>query len=547
MVLPPGYGLTEFADIFTARQLLALATFSDMVGEVREKVITDGGSPAYADAIATYLGLAVSRYADLSNSMCSWNQTNENVRALFSRQAVPMTWDFVEANVFGPIGLEGPIESICNSIHVGIGPKGSAHQVAAGDADFENVVLSTDPPYYDNIGYSDLSDFFYVWLRRSLRNTYPDLLSTMLVPKGEELVANPYRHGGKEGAKSFFENGFREVFGRARASASSEFPITVYYAFKQSESEVSGEASTGWETLLEGMIRSGWEITSTWPVRSERTARSVGLGTNALASSIVLSLRPRPESAPTTDLRGFIAALQSELPDAFRKLQQGQIAPVDLPQAAIGPGMAVFSRYSAVLEPSGKKMTVRSALMRINAILDQVVNEQEGDFDPTTRFAIAWYRQYGYGVGLFGDADSLARARNTSMVVMDRAGIVTSRVGKVQLIKPSDLPDSYDVLKDTHASNWEALHHLVKVLEHDGILSAGEFLRTALSRTDGAIEADLVKELAHQLFRIAESSGWTKDALSFNSVVASWHEILQDMLRQTPEFGQGTFEFDEDK
>lgn len=424
---PPGYGLTEFADIFTARQLLALATFSDLVKEVREKVIADGGASAYADAIATYLGLAVSRYADLSNSMCSWNQTNENVRALFSRQAVPMTWDFVEANVFGPIGLEGPIESICNSIHVGIGPAGSASQMSAGDADFRNVVVSTDPPYYDNIGYSDLSDFFYVWLRRSLKETYPDLLSTMLVPKGEELVANPYRHGGKEGAKSFFEDGFRDVFTRARTSASSEFPITVYYAFKQSESEVSGEASTGWETLLEGMIRSGWEITSTWPVRSERTARSVGLGTNALASSIVLSLRPRPESAPTTDRRGFIEALQFELPDAFRKLQQGQIAPVDLPQAAIGPGMAVFSRYAAVLEPSGKKMTVRSALMRINAILDQVVNEQEGDFDSTTRFAIAWYRQHGYGVGMFGDADSLARARNTSMLVMDRAGIVTSR------------------------------------------------------------------------------------------------------------------------
>lgn len=544
---PPGYGLTEFADIFTARQLLALATFSDLVKEVREKVIADGGASAYADAIATYLGLAVSRYADLSNSMCSWNQTNENVRALFSRQAVPMTWDFVEANVFGPIGLEGPIESICNSIHVGIGPAGSASQMSAGDADFRNVVVSTDPPYYDNIGYSDLSDFFYVWLRRSLKETYPDLLSTMLVPKGEELVANPYRHGGKDGAKSFFENGFRDVFTRARTSASSEFPITVYYAFKQSESEVSGEASTGWETLLEGMIRSGWEITSTWPVRSERTARSVGLGTNALASSIVLSLRPRPESAPTTDRRGFIEALQFELPDAFRKLQQGQIAPVDLPQAAIGPGMAVFSRYAAVLEPDGKKMTVRSALMRINAILDQVVNEQEGDFDSTTRFAIAWYRQHGYGVGMFGDADSLARARNTSMLVMDRAGIVTSRAGNVQLIKPADLPDSYDVLKDTHTSNWEALHHLVKVLERDGIISAGEFLQTALSRPDGAIETDLVKELAHLLFRIAESSGWTKDALSFNSVVASWHEILEGARSQRTETRQGTFDFGEDE
>lgn len=542
------YGMTHWVDLFTPRQLTALATFSDLVVEARNRVLSDGGETDYADAIATYLGLAVSRYSDLSNTICSWNQTNENVRALFSRQAIPMTWDFVEANPLGKIGLEGPIESVCNSLYLGIGVAGTARQASAAQADFSGAVVSTDPPYYDNIGYSDLSDFFYVWLRKALREVEPELLSTLLVPKADELVANPYRHDGKVGAKTFFEDGFRDVFARARKTASPDFPITVYYAFKQSETDASGEASTGWETLLDGMIHAGWEITSTWPIRSERSARAVGLGTNALASSIVLSLRPRPDGAPTTDRRGLIAALENELPQALRKLQQGLIAPVDLPQAAIGPGMAVVSRYSGVLEPDGSRMSVRSALARINEILDQVLNEQEGDFDPTSRFAIAWYRLHGYGVGEFGDANSLANARNTTVQTMDREEILTSRAGNVQLLKPADLSWDYDVLKDGHTSNWEALHHLIRILEHDGIAPAGSFLQGALSRDDGAVNGDLVKELAHLLFRVAESNGWTKDALSFNNLVTSWPEILDAARSQKkPTVAtQGTFDYEGD-
>src|ERR1019366_8837168 len=293
-------------------------------------------------------------------------------------------------------------------------------QVDAATLRDPTALISTDPPYYDNIGYSDLSDFFYVWLRRSLRRIHPDLLSTMLVPKAEELVANPYRHDGKDGARDFFEDGFRRVFARARKSALADFPITVYYAFKQSDAGDDGTASTGWETLLDGMIRSGWAITATWPMRSELSNRMLGQGTNALASAIVLALRPRPDDAPTTDRRGLIAALHDELPDALRKLQQGAIAPVDLPQAAIGPGMAVFSRYAKVIENDGTTMTVRSSLARINEILDQVLNEQEGDFDASTRFAIAWYRQHGYATGKFGVADDLARARNTVVETMER-------------------------------------------------------------------------------------------------------------------------------
>lgn len=369
----------------------------------------------------------------------------------------------------------------------------------------------------------------------------------MLVPKAEELVANPYRHGGADGAKAFFEDGFRRVFARIREQADVGYPVTVYYAFKQSEADVSGTTSTGWETLLEGMIQAGWEITSTWPMRSELANRMMASGMNALASSIVLSLRPRPVSGPTIDRRGFISALESELPEALRRLQQGRIAPVDLPQAVIGPGMAVFSRYSAVLEPDGSPMSVRSALARINEILDRVLNEQESDFDATSRFAIAWYRQHGYSTGSFGDANNLANARNTTVDVMDRGGILTSRAGKVQLIKPSDLTADYDLLADPQTSNWEILHHLTKQLEREGIAAAGEFLRVALGRPGGAMDGDLIKELAHLLFRISENNGWAKDAISFNSLVTSWPDILDaaqavSLASNT----QSAFDFDEE-
>ncbi|HNM98096.1 MAG TPA: hypothetical protein PKK40_09155, partial [Marmoricola sp.] len=561
----PNYGMTQWADLFTPRQLTALTTFSDLVGEARDRVLDDalaagmpsgerleaggGGAEAYADAVATYLAMAISRTLNKSTSICTWDSSPkmEAVRGLFARQAIPMAWDFAESNVLGSSSgnyaedLEWVTRALdrlpVNSID------GIATQSDATTRELRNVLISTDPPYYDNIGYSDLSDFFYVWLRRSLRDVHPQLLSTVLVPKAEELVANPYRHKGKDGAKEFFEDGFRKVFARARQEANPDFPITVWYAFKQSDTDSDGTTSSGWETLLEGMIRGGWAITATWPNRSELGNRMIASGTNALASSIVLSLRPRPDDAPTTDRRGFIDALLAELPDALRDLQQGHIAPVDLPQAAIGPGMAVFSRYGAVLEPDGSKMTVRSALARINEILDQVLNEQEGDFDPTTRFAIAWYRQHGYGVGKFGDAELLSNARNTSVETMARDEILTSHAGKVQLIRPGDLSDTYDVVADDHTSAWEALQHTLKVLEREGIGAAGEFLRAATSRPDGAVELDLVKELTFLLFSLAEKNGWTKDAISFNALATSWPDIT-DAMKRAPAGAESQGEFD---
>jgi putative DNA methylase len=560
------YGFSEYVDLFTARQLTALTTFSDIIIESHARILADARSAGmgersqlaagiassddYADAVTTYLGMAVSKTADYSCSLAVWDPLNDRPKNLFAAQSIPMVWDFPEQNPLTDIGgsLHASLRIISEAFQdLGKGPEAVVTQRDAKDAVAVQGLITTDPPYYDNIGYSDLSDFFYVWLRRTLRPVYPELFSTMLVPKAEELVANSYRHNGKAGARIFFEDGFREVFKRARECALPDFPIVVYYAFKQTETDEAGGTSTGWETLLQGMIGSGWSVTATWPMRSERGSRRISIGTNALASSIVLTLRPRRANAPRIDRRQFIADLEDELPGALKNLQQGAIAPVDLPQAAIGPGMEVFSRYSAVLEADGSFMTVRSALARINEILDQVLNEQEGDFDSTSRFAIAWYRQYGYGRGKFGDADNLARARNTSVDVMDRDGILTSRAGHVKLIKPADLAAEYDVLADTHTSNWEALHHLIRVLESDGITPAGDFLRTALSRPDGAIEPDLVKELAHLLFRIAESNGWTKDALSFNSLVTSWPEIF-DAVGNTGSntATQSSFDFHED-
>ena len=562
----PNYGMTTWADLFTNRQLVALTTYSDLVVEVREQILADaiaGGHPsgsrldagggeaaAYADAVATYLGLGVGKATDYHNSLCAWRSDvkNEGIGHLFARQAIPMVWDFCEANPLSRssgnlLDQNTWIAKVLEQL-VPAAPA-EVRQADASTRSFGEALISTDPPYYDNIGYSDLSDFFYVWHRRALRSILPSIYGTLLVPKAEELVANPYRHNGKQGAKDFFEQGFRRVFERARETALDDFPIAVYYAFKQSDSDDDGQASSGWETLLDGMVRNGWSITATWPLRSELSNRMIASGKNALASSIVLALRPRPDDAPTTDRRGFIAALKRELGHALRTLQSGAIAPVDLPQAAIGPGMAVFSHYASVVESDGTSMTVRSALARINEILDEVLGEQEGDFDPTTRFAIAWYRTLGYEEGAFGDADNMARARNTAVATLERDGILSSHGGKVKLFRSIDLNDSYDVSEDAHTSAWEALHHTIRVLEAAGLPAAGVFLHQASQRPDGAVDLDLVKELAYLLFQVAEKNGWTKDALSFNSLATAWPDLMEAKRAPAMQLSDGMLDFGE--
>ncbi len=559
----PLYGMTQVADLFTARQLTMLTIFSDLVSEARQRVLDDGlaaglpegdrleaggnGAAAYSDAIAVLLSFGVSKATDYQNALCTWRSDvkNEGIGHLFARQAIPMVWDFCEANPLSD--SSGNMLEQWNWIGKVLerlvpNAPGTATQADASTLSYSGALISTDPPYYDNVPYSDLSDFFYVWLRRCLRPIYPNLLSTMVVPKAEELVANSYRQGGKEGAHDFFERGFQQVFRRARESALPDFPITVYYAFKQSEVTEGGQASTGWETLLEGMIRSGWTVTATWPLRSEMGNRMRSIGSNALASSIVLALRPRPEDAPRTDRRRFIGSLKAELPAALKALQQGAIAPVDLPQAAIGPGMAVFSRYSAVLEDDGSSMPVRAALARINEVLDEVLTAQEGDFDPDTRFAIAWFRQYGFDAGPYGDADNIARARNASIDHLDQAGILKSRAGKVTLLAPEGLDASYDPASDPSISTWEVVMHLTRALASAGIPAASALL----SRVPMSIERDLCKELAFLLFSISETRKQTKLAVDFNALGTAWNEIAAGASTAASKPAQQTMDFEED-
>ena len=470
------YGMLQWRDLFTDRQLVALTTFSDLVGEARARIrddaasaglpdddrpLRDGGlgATAYAEAASLYLGLLVNRLGDRCSTICTWDTGYQKVRNTFGRQAIPMTWDFPEANAFSDStgSITGGIGWIKKALEW-LSPRVPAHSVtaAAQKQDLSgDKVVSTDPPYYDNIGYADLSDFFYVWLRRSLKSVFPELFATVAVPKAEELVATPYRHGGKDAAEAFFLSGMSRAIRRLTERAHPGFPATIYYAFKQSETkEDSGVASTGWETFLDAAMKSGLAITGTWPMRTELRNRMIGMGANALASSIVLVCRRRPDDAPAATRREFLTELRAELPQALRLLQSGNVAPVDLAQAAIGPGMAVYTRYGKVLDAEGNAMSVREALAAINRTLDEVLAEQEGDFDADTRWALAWFEQFGFDRGDYGIAETLTKAKNTSVDGLDEAGVLKSKGGEVWLLRPEDLDESWDPETDGRLTVW---------------------------------------------------------------------------------------------
>jgi putative DNA methylase len=403
------------------------------------------------------------------------------------------------------------------------GVAGRAVQNSAQDQSFsKGRVVSTDPPYYDNIGYADLSDFFYVWLRRSLKTVFPDLFATLAVPKAEELVATPYRHGSREKAETFFLDGMTMAMHRLAEQTHPAFPVTIYYAFKQSESESdTGTASTGWETFLDAILRAGFGISGTWPMRSELATRNIGRGTNALASSIVLVCRPLSADAPTATRRDFVTTLKTELPLALAHLQRSNIAPVDLAQAAIGPGMAVYTRYAKVLDAEGKPLGVRDALALINQILDEVLAEQEGDFDADSRWALAWFEQYGFTSAEYGVAETLSKAKNTSVTGMVEAGILSSKAGKVRLLKPTDLPEDWDPTTDKRLTVWEMVHHLIRVLE-----AGGESEAAALAAKLGS-KTEIVRELAYRLYTLCERKKRAPEALAYNGLVQSWPEITR--------------------
>lgn len=559
----PNYGLRTWADLFTNRQLMALTTFSDLVIEVRSRVERDAldsgmelglrleeggkGAVAYADAVATYIAFAVSKLADWGSSLCSWIPSIEGVRDTFARQALPMVWDFVEINPFS--SSVGNFGAHLQWVAAGLEslPASSEAVVEQADAASRNYVghaISTDPPYYDNIGYSDLSDFFYVWLRRSLGDIHSNTLSTILTPKDEELVANPYRHDGKVGAEKFFVEGFNNVFHRIRETTTSSIPLTVYYAYKQQDADSDGRTSTGWHTLLDGLISSGWKITATWPLRSERSGRMISVGTNALASSIVLACRPREVNAEATTRKRFVDALRAELPEALRELMQGEIAPVDLAQAAIGPGISVFSRYSLVREADGSEMSVKEALLLINSTLDEVLNEQESDFDSDTRFAVKWYKQFGWDDGDSGIADQLARSSDTSIGALERGGVFEAKAGKARLLSPRALEGPWNPVTDDRISVWECVVRLAGIMERLGADAVADLLPSIQTR----VGLDPIKELGFLLFYEAEKKSDTKDAILFNSLVGAWGD-LKETARQraeAPEPGvQMTFDFDD--
>ena len=545
-----GYGLKRFDQLFTPRQLTALVTLSDLISKIGPIVERDasnvglGHSEAieYAQTVVTFLALALSRCADSNNSLCRWDNTHagQRVKNLFGRQAIPMLWDFAEANILGETSVcwSNAVEltaSCINAIVVRPSMKGTSRQLdaAASSDGLGKLLVSTDPPYYDNISYAGLSDFFYVWLRRSLGTVYPDLFSTVLVPKMRELTASPERFdGNKERAKEHFEAGFRSAFTGLRDRLDPRFPLTVYYAFKQEDEENSGddiEASgalnltTGWETLLEALLSSGFTITATRPVRASQKWRMVSMGTNALASYIVLACRSRPENAPRVGRNAFVAELKRELPPALRLLQQGNVAPVDFAQAAIGPGMAVFSRYAAVLESSGKAMSVRTALGLINGLKDELLGESVEELDRDTRWAVLWMDEIGFAWGEAGQANLLANAQATAVNGLVAAGIVEVKGNQVRLLPPEELPADWNPQEDTRLTVWEMTHQLLRVYYHE---KKGDEATAALLRKLGA-KADVARDLAYKLFTLSEKRKRSAEAQAYNAMVLGWPELAK--------------------
>lgn len=542
----PVYGMENLGDIFSARQLVALNTFSDLVLEASERAKRDavvagqiddrmsldaGGSraTAYAEAIATILALAVDKAADYWSTICFWHNgaAHQKIVNTFGRQAIPMSWDFAEANPFSTssghfLRFVSLISEVLD-FAVPARPLGRAEQQdAALTPSVQYPVVSTDPPYFDNISYGDLSDFFYVWLRRSLRGVFPRLFVTLAVPKSEELIAAPHRHGSMEKAEGFFLGGMTRAMHHLAETTHPAFPVTIYYAFKQSESDASdGTASTGWETFLEAVIQAGFGITGTWPVRTEYTG-NLKKNISALASSIVLVCRRRPVDAQTATRREFVTALKAELPVALAHLQRGNIAPVDLAQAAIGPGMAVYTRYEKVLDAAGKRLSVREALALVNQTLDEALTEQEGDFDADSRWALTWFEQSGFAEAEYGVAEQLSKSKNTSVAGMVEAGIVESKRGKVRLLRPEQLPVDWDPTTELRLTAWEIVHHFIRVLA-----SGGEDAAAALFAKLGAVNAEVARELAYRLYTLCERKKRAAEALSYNALVQSWPEIAR--------------------
>lgn len=535
----PNYGMTHFSDLFTPRQLTALTTFSVLVAEAQQKAETDAiaagmaddhlplrnggqGARAYGEAVGVYLAFVIDRLVDRGSSICSWDSSREGLRNTFGRQAIPMVWDYAEANPFSNSSgcfdnmLEWIIKCILEFPASQVAEVGQFD--AQRDCGLRDIMVSTDPPYYDNIGYADLSDFFYVWLRQSLRDTYPELFSTMLVPKAEELIATPYRHDGNvEEAKEFFEDGMLSACKQMYLYARDDIPVTIYYAYKQSDADTDGTASSGWETMLSAVVKAGFAITGTWPMRTEMANRSIASGTNALASSIVLVCRKRSADAPQTTRRNLVNALRRELRPALKKLQDSNIAPVDLAQSAIGPGMGVFSRFKQVLEADGTPMPVRSALKIINEEIDLYFNEQVGDMDSASRFCVDLYTQNAFNDIKYGEAEILATAKSTSIPMMASHGILHAKGGIVHLLDRSELPETVDT---GESCVWMLTQQLTQAMAKGGVEACAKIVANMFGSN-----GERAKNLAYRLYTIAERKNWANEAYAYNALVVSWPDI----------------------
>lgn len=537
------YGLDEWGKLFTDRQLLGLDTYCKLIDDVKKLIEEDAieaglsddrlsleqggcGATAYAETVCTYLGLAISRLTDISNSLCVWSSSANQAVHLFGRQAIPMVWSFAETSLFS--GMAGDFQTSLSSIRKSLlrfapAADGFCVQQDAQSVKFSSgAVISTDPPYYDNIAYADLSDFFYPWMRRSLKSIYPSIYEFLATPKAEELVAASYRHGGKDEAERFFLDGMTKAISGMAKNASDEFPSAIYYAFKQSEIQEEGISSTGWATFLSAVIDSGYSIVGTWPVRTERDT-GLKVGKNVLANSVVLVCRKRTLVAGVVTRAEFIRSLKRELPPAIEELQAANVSPADMPQSAIGPGMGVFSRYKAVLEADDSPMAVKTALQLINAELDEYLNDLHGDFDPDTRFAATWFEQNGYDKGDYGAADNLARARGIAVESVKHAGIIESSAGKVRILKRAELDPDWDPEEDTHLTIWECCQYLIRTLENDGEYAAAELLKKI-----GSERAETVKDLAYYLYDVCGNKRQdAKEATSYNGLIAVWTDLTR--------------------
>lgn len=537
------FGLNKPRDLFTDRQLLGLNTYTNLIDKVRTQIeedaiasgfedddlsLRDGGlgAKAYAEAVSVYLTFGITRLADISNSLCVWSSSANQAVHLFGRQAIPMVWSYAETALFSD--MAGDFRTSLNSIikallrfqptSVGLEFQHDAQTVKLPTGS----VISTDPPYYDNIGYADLSDFFYCWMKASLQKVYPELFNYLATPKSDELIAASYRHGDKDSAEKFFLDGMRVAMTNLSRQVNDLFPTTIYYAFKQTEVEKEGISSTGWATFLEAVMGAGFAIVGTWPVRTERET-GLKVGINALANSVVLVCRKRDTEYGTITRGEFIRLLKKELPPAIANLQAANVSPADMPQSAIGPGMGIFSRYLAVLEADDSSMTVKTALQLINVELDEFLNDLHGDFDPETRFSVTWYEQFGYSNGDYGAAESLARARAISVESVKHAGIIQSSAGKVRLLDRLELDETWDPNGDTHLTIWECCQYLVREFE-DG----GETAAAMLVKKMGFDRAEAVKDLAYYLYDVCSNKRQDpKDAKSYNALIAGWSDITR--------------------